>query len=139
MLLVWTSKTYLLVLTPQDSVIVFELGRVWVKHFISFICVINDHRYVPLVINTFLSFPHSWPITGFLTRVKRRVPLVEQELLTLPEHLSSLPVKIYKSFHEKLFFFSHVCECGWQPFCDWQSEIDIQLRWNWWPSGKLCY
>ena len=30
------------------------------------------------------SFPHSWLITGFITRSTRRVPLVEQELLTLP-------------------------------------------------------
>jgi len=30
-----------------------------------------------------LSFPHSWLITGFVTRVIRRVPLVMQELLTL--------------------------------------------------------
>ena len=30
--------------------------------------------------------------TGFITRVTRRVSLVEQELLTLPEHLSSPPV-----------------------------------------------
>jgi hypothetical protein len=28
----------------------------------------------------------------FVTRLTRRVPLVEQELLTLPEHLSSPPV-----------------------------------------------
>jgi len=28
-------------------------------------------------------------ITGFVTRLTRRVPLVEQELLTLPEHMSS--------------------------------------------------
>ena len=31
-------------------------------------------------------------ITGFVTRLTRRVPLVEQELLTLPLHLSSPPV-----------------------------------------------
>jgi hypothetical protein len=37
------------------------------------------------------SFPLSLLITdtGFVTRLTRRVPLVEQELLTLPEHLSS--------------------------------------------------
>ena len=35
---------------------------------------------------------HSWLITGFVTRLSRRVPLVEQELLTLSEHLSSPPV-----------------------------------------------
>jgi hypothetical protein len=38
------------------------------------------------------SFPHSWLITGFVTRWTRRVSSVEQELLTLPEHPSSLPV-----------------------------------------------
>ena len=38
------------------------------------------------------SFPHSRLIIGFVTRLTRRVPLVEQELLTLPEHLSSTPV-----------------------------------------------
>jgi hypothetical protein len=53
------------------------------------ICVTNDHGYVPLVVNTSRSFPRSWLITGFVTRLTRRVSLVEQELLTLPEHLSS--------------------------------------------------
>jgi hypothetical protein len=49
----------------------------------------NDQRYVPLVVNTSRSCPHSWVITGFVTRLTRRVPLVEQEMSTLPEHLSS--------------------------------------------------
>ena len=40
----------------------------------------------------FRSFPHSWLISGFVTRLTRRVSLVEQELLTLPGHLSSPPV-----------------------------------------------
>jgi hypothetical protein len=55
-------------------------------------CVTNDHGYVPLVVSTSRSFPHSRLITGFVTRLTRRVPLVEQELLTLPEHLNSSPV-----------------------------------------------
>jgi hypothetical protein len=38
------------------------------------------------------SFPRSWLITAFVTRLTRRVPLMEQELLTLPEHRSSPPV-----------------------------------------------
>jgi hypothetical protein len=38
------------------------------------------------------SFPHSRLITGFVTRLTRRVPLVEQELPILPEYLSSPPV-----------------------------------------------
>jgi hypothetical protein len=29
--------------------------------------------------------------TSFVTKIARRVPLVEQKLLTIPEHLSSLP------------------------------------------------
>ena len=37
-------------------------------------------------------FPHSWLITGFVTRLTQWVPIVEQELLTLPELLSSSPV-----------------------------------------------
>jgi hypothetical protein len=56
------------------------------------IFVINDHGYVPLVVSTSRSFPHSWLITGFVTRLTRRESLVEQELLTLPKHLSSPPV-----------------------------------------------
>jgi hypothetical protein len=40
----------------------------------------------------FRSFSHSRLITGFVTRLTRRVPLVEQELPTLLEHLSSPPV-----------------------------------------------
>jgi hypothetical protein len=53
------------------------------------ICIINDHEYVPLLVNTSRSFPNSWLITGFVTRLTRQVSLVEQELLTLPEHPSS--------------------------------------------------
>jgi hypothetical protein len=51
-----------------------------------------SNRYVPLVVRTFWSFPHSWIITGFVTRVTWQVPLLELELLTLPEHLIWPPV-----------------------------------------------
>ena len=51
-----------------------------------------DDRYDLLVVNTSRSFPHSRLITGIVTRLTRRVQLVEQELLNLPEHLSSPPV-----------------------------------------------
>ena len=45
------------------------------------ICVTNDHGYVPLVVNTSLSFPHSWLIAGFVTRLtRRRVQQMDQEL-----------------------------------------------------------
>ena len=52
---------------------------------------LSYHGYVPLVVSTSQSFPHSRLVTGFVTRLTRRVPLVEQELPALPEHLSSLP------------------------------------------------
>jgi hypothetical protein len=45
-----------------------------------------------LVVNTSQSSPHSWLIIGFVTRLARRVSLVEHEQLTLPEHLSSPPI-----------------------------------------------
>ena len=46
-------------------------------------------EYVPLVVITFWSFPHSWLITGCVARVTRRMSLVEQELLTVPENMCS--------------------------------------------------
>ena len=46
---------------------------------------------VSLVVNTSRSFPHSRLITGFVTRLTQRVPLVEQELITLPEHILNQP------------------------------------------------
>ena len=79
------------------------------------ICVNNDHGYVLLVANTSRFFPHSRFITGFVTRLTRRVPLVEQELLILPEHLSSPPVfsgvrvtrslVLYVCFVDRCLFF----------------------------------
>jgi hypothetical protein len=60
----------------------------WSHHFESFT---NDHGYVLLVVNTSLSFPHSWLVTGFVTRLTRRVLPLEQGLPTIPEHLSSPP------------------------------------------------
>ena len=45
--------------------------------------------HVSLVVSASRSFPHSWLFTGFVTRLTRRLPLVEPELPTLPEHMSS--------------------------------------------------
>jgi hypothetical protein len=56
----------------------------WLGWLIWNICVTNDHGYIPLVVSISRSFPNSWHITVFVTRLTRRVPLVEQELLTLP-------------------------------------------------------
>jgi len=67
-----------------DSWLINEMDTNMLCHLI--------HGYVSLVVSTSRSFPHSWLITGFITRLTRRVPLVEQELLTLPDHPSSSPV-----------------------------------------------
>jgi hypothetical protein len=67
------------------------------------ICVTNDHRCVPLVANTSQSFPRSWLITGFVIRLTRRVSIVEQELLTRPEHLSKKSLKIPKGQSESVY------------------------------------
>jgi hypothetical protein len=45
---------------------------------------------------------------GFVTRLTRRVPLVEQELLTLPEHLSSPPGFQWGSCYS-IFSFIYIC------------------------------
>ena len=56
--------------------------------FMEYLCH-KQPRIFPLVVKTSQSFPHSWLITGFVTRLTRRVPLVAQELLTIAEHPSS--------------------------------------------------
>jgi hypothetical protein len=64
--------------------------------------------------NHIRSFPHSWLITWFVTRLTRRVPLVERKLPTLPEHKSStsfLGFRVARSvvfcviFCRSLFFY----------------------------------
>jgi hypothetical protein len=89
----------------------------------------KDHGYVSLVANTSWTFPHSWLITGFVTRLTQRVPLVKQELLTLPKYLSSTPVfsgvrvtrslVLYICFVDRFLTFCPfsfdqcvVCSCG---------------------------
>jgi hypothetical protein len=74
--------------------------------------------YVLLVINTFRSFPHSRLIIGVVTRLTRRVPLVEQKLLTLSEHLSSPPVfsevRVTRSLVLYICFVDRQVEYSWK-------------------------
>jgi hypothetical protein len=102
--------------------------------------------YVPLVANTSRSFPHSRLITGFVTRITRRVPLVEQELLTLPDHLSSPPILsgarvtwslvlyvyfVYRCLSFCVFSFGHCVGCSssidgfWLPLWYLQTLLHI--------------
>ena len=48
-----------------------------------------------------------WLITGIVTSVTRRVPLVEQELIILPEHASSSP--LFSFCHSIFSFLCNVC------------------------------
>ena len=89
-------------------------------------------------------FPHSWLITGFVTRLTQRVPIVEQELLTLSELLSSSPVfsgaRVIRSlvlwvcFVDRYlsfctFSFGH---CVVYSFSDSDYPFGIfKLFWNW--------
>jgi hypothetical protein len=76
----------------NQGFLLVKLKSTWLGWPLWNICVTNDHVYVPPVVNTSRYFPHSRLIIGFVTRLTRRVPLVEHELLTLPEHLRSPPV-----------------------------------------------
>ena len=50
----------------------------------------DDHEYVSFVLFTIMSFfLLSWLLTRFIQRKTSPVPMAEQELLTLSEHLSS--------------------------------------------------
>jgi ribosomal protein S26 len=66
-------------------------------HRVQYICLSLTHLnvhidkgsiHVKVCRNTSRTFPHSW----LVARITRRVPLVEQKLLTLPEDMSSPPV-----------------------------------------------
>jgi hypothetical protein len=110
-----------------------------------------------LVVNTSRSFPLSRLITGFVTRLTRRVPLVEQELLTLPEHMNSSPVfsgvrvtrslVLYVCFIDRFlsfctFSFGHCVVCSssiygfWLPLWYLQTLLNIYLMGAMWLS--LC-
>jgi len=65
-------------IVPISTILIFDFRQCF-----SFYCAVIE--FDQPFIDTFVV------INGFVTRVTRRVPYVEQELLTLPEHLSSLP------------------------------------------------
>ena len=73
----------ILLVKLKSSLRKFYGRQPWLGWPLFNICVTNDHGYVPFVVNTFRSFPHSWLITGFVTRLTPRVPLAEQELFTV--------------------------------------------------------
>ena len=84
---------------------------------------------------------HARLITGFVARLTRRVPLVGQELLTFPKHLSSPPVFSGVRFTRSLvlyvcfvdhclsfctFSFGHCVVCSSSIYGFWLSRWYLQ-------------
>ena len=59
-----------------------EVSLTWRCWPLRNICVTNDHGYVFFVVMTSQSFPRSWLITVFVTRITQRVSLVVQYQVT---------------------------------------------------------
>lgn len=51
-------------------------------------CSISKQRFVYFITVSICFLPHSWFMTGFVTRVRRWMQLVEHERLTLLKHMS---------------------------------------------------
>ena len=85
------------------------------------ICVTKYYGYVPLVVNTSHFFPHSWFITGFVTRLTRRVSLVEQELFTFRSTSWSRPfssgVRVTRSLILNVCFVDRCWYFFFWPYC----------------------
>ena len=103
-----------------------------------------------------LHFPRSWLITGFVTRLTRRVSLVEQELLPLPEHLNSPPVfsgvrvtrslVLYVCFVDRClsfysFSFGHCVACFSSIYGFWLILWYLQILLTRWGLllRKMCW
>ena len=53
---------------------------------------ISNQKCLYFITVSICFLPHSWLMTGFVTRVRRWMQLVEHELLTLLKHRSSFPI-----------------------------------------------
>ena len=91
------------------------------------------------------SFPHSWPVTGFVTRLTRRVALVEQDLPTLPGYLTSPQVfsgiRVTRSIDLCVlcrcclsfctFSFGHCVVCSHSIYGFWLPPFGIFKLFSW--------
>jgi hypothetical protein len=86
--------------------------------------------------------PLSLTITEFSTRVTRRLPLVEQELLTLPGHLSSTSafneVRITRSLvFRRMYMFCRSLFLSFCPFSFGHCVVCSSIFWFWLPLWYL--
>jgi hypothetical protein len=79
-----SSLCFIYIYIQPSSSIFLNLSTRKVRNF----CVTNDHGYIPFVVITIRSIPHSWLITGFARRATRQVQHVEQKLPNLLESLT---------------------------------------------------
>jgi hypothetical protein len=96
------------------------------------ICVTNDHGYVPLVVNISRSFPHSWLITECVTRLTQWMPLVEEELPSLPEHHSSPRLLV-------VFVLKKICLSFSQSKACWPCVCPVGMKWGNLPTRNKNY
>jgi hypothetical protein len=102
------------------------MSNVWISN-LSILSLPDEGYYrnaivrTTFVVNTSLSFPRSGLITGFVTRLTRRVSRLEQELLTLPEDLSSPPdfsgVRVTRSLVLYVCFVDRSLSFFFWPLC----------------------
>jgi hypothetical protein len=64
----------------------------WYLCWLPYLYTFSRENYSFIIVSAETEYISTRSWYGFVTRLTRRVPLVEQELLTLPKHLSSLPV-----------------------------------------------
>ena len=80
------------------------------------------------------SFPHSWFITGYVTRVTQLVPLVEQELVTRPEFTSGFQWCLCCSFFSFLRCF---CRSLFVIFTFGHCNVWPSLIYGFWLLSKV--
>jgi hypothetical protein len=79
----WSTPHYIFTLDQMDSEILRPPTHLPQNEDIDLSRICSTCRKTPR------SVPHSWLITRFVTTATRRLPPVEQELLTIPEYLRS--------------------------------------------------
>ena len=124
-LFLWLFVTYLAALLYTASTLFISVCVYGSQTIVEYLC----HKWPRM-----RSISHSWFITGFVTRVTRPVPLVEQELFILPQHMSSPliynGVRFTRSFIFYLVFCRSLFFLLWfffWPLCSLSFELRILI------------
>ena len=108
---------------------------------LQYICVSNNNWNLPFVVMPIRSFPHLWITTRFVNRATCRLPLVQQELLTLPKHLSAhhvhCGVRVTRSFVFCVVYFQIIVSPLVLFFLVTTALFVLQLRASDYPFGII--